>query len=282
MALEINRLSDILGAEIIGADLRRWDDDAQFHAIHRALLDHGIVVLRDQDIEPADQVAFSRRFGPLIRHDMEQYCLPDFPEIFLVSNRRNADDEYIGMPDAGRDWHSDMMFKEKPSMGSLLRALEIPPEGGDTLFANLTAAHEALDDGMKARIAGLKAWHRYKRSTETAKQEFAVSLNAEQRARSQGVLHPIVRTHPETGRKSIYISVRSITGIEGMDQSESMPLLAALNEHCARPEFVYRHKWRLHDIVFWDNRCTNHLAEPYDQRFSRHMHRTTVEGDRPV
>ena len=109
-----------------------------------------------------------------------------------------------------------------------------------------------------------------------------MSLNAEQRARAEEVLHPIVRTYPETGRKSIYISVRSITGIEGMDQSESVPLLATLNEHCARPEFVYRHKWRLHDIVFWDNRCTNHLAEPNDTRFTRHMHRTTVEGDRPV
>ena len=165
MALEIKRLSDILGAEIIGADLRRRDDDAQFHTIHRALLDHGIVVLRDQDIEPADQVAFSRRFGPLIRHDMEQYCLPELPEIFLVSNRLNADDEYVGMPDAGRDWHSDMMFRERPSLGSLLRALEIPPEGGDTLFANLTAAYEALDDEMKARsrsegMAPLQAQYR--------------------------------------------------------------------------------------------------------------------------
>ncbi len=282
MALEIRPLSDILGAEIIGADLRRWDDDAQYQAIHRALLEYGIVVLRDQDIEPADQVAFSRRFGPLICHVMEQYCLPDHPEVFLVSNRRNANNDYVGMPDAGRDWHSDMMFKEKPSMGSLLRALDIPPEGGDTLFANLTAAYAALDDDMKARIAGLKAWHRYKRSTATAKQEFAVSLTPEQQARSEDVLHPIVRTHPETGRKSIYISVRSITGIEGMDDAESVPLLAMLNEHCANPKFVYRHKWRLHDIVFWDNRCTNHLAEPYDQAYTRHMHRTTVEGDRPA
>ena len=135
---------------------------------------------------------------------------------------------------------------------------------------------------MKARIAGLQVRHRYKRSTETAKTEYAVSMTDAQRAMAQGVVHPLVRTHPETGRKSIYISVKSITGIDGMEDSESMALLAELNAHCARPQFIYRHKWRQFDLVFWDNRCTNHKAEPYDPAYTRHMHRTTVEGDRPA
>ena len=282
MKLDVIPLSDALGAEIIGADLARWEDDRQYGVVRRALLDYGVVVLRDQHIAPAEQIAFSRRFGPLELHSIVPCRMPGHSEILLVSNRRDENGAYIGLPDAGRDWHSDSNFHAEPSLGSLLYALEIPPDGGDTLFANMTAACAALDPALKARAAGRDVRYVYSsRSAEKSTSALKVTMTDSQWDEIPQAVHPLLRTHPETGRKSIYLSLTTIDRIEGLSAAEGAALAAALLDHFTQPAFVYRHRWRLHDVVFWDNRCVNHKATPFDERHSRHMHRTTIAGDRP-
>ncbi len=271
-----------MGAEIIGADLTRWEDDRQYEVVRRALLDFGVVVLRDQDIAPAQQIAFSRRFGPLELHAIEPCRMPEHPKILLVSNRRDSGGGYVGLPDAGLEWHSDSNFHARPSLGSLLYALEIPPEGGDTLFANMTAACAALDPALKARVDGRKARYVYTyRSAEISTTAPKVTMTASQWDAIPEAVHPLLRTHPETGQTSIYISLTTIESIEGLSAAQSASLTAALADHFTQPAFVCRHRWRRRDVVFWDNRCTNHKATPFDGRHSRHMHRTTIAGDEP-
>ena len=282
MKLKVSPLSDALGAEIVGADLARWEDDEQYKVVYRALLEFGIVVLRDQNITPAQQIAFSRRFGALELHSIMPCRMPGHPEILLVSNRRDDSGAFTGLPDAGREWHSDSNFHDKPSLGSLLYALEIPPEGGDTLFANMTAACAALDPALKARAAGRNVRYVYgSRSAENTNTALKVTMTQSQWDEVPQAVHPLLRTHPETGQKSIYLSLTTIDRIEGLSAAQSDGLAAALLDHFTQPVFVYRHRWRLHDVVFWDNRCINHKAMPFDERQARHMHRTTIAGDRP-
>lgn len=277
MAIEVCPMTEWgFFAEILGADLRRHGDDAQFAAIKAAHLAHGVIVVRDQDLTPDQQIAFSRRFGDLAIHVLEDQLLPGYPEILLVTNRKE-NGRYIGIPDLGRAWHTDMSYQEKPALGSFLYALEVPADGsGDTLFADCTAAYEALPADMRRRLDGLKVAHVYNHSHRN------FSLSDRQRDRLPGAVHPLVRTHPETGRKALYLGRQLAKYIVGMDEDESVTLLDELHEHCTNDAFVHRHKWRRGDLVFWDNRCTMHAAQPYDdQRYTRHMHRTTVQGDRP-
>lgn len=263
-------------AEITGADLTRANDAAQFDAIKAAHLRHGVIVIRDQDLTPAQQIAFSRRFGPLSIHVLEEQLLPDHPEILLVTNKKEGD-RFLGIPDLGRKWHTDQSYQETPALGSLLYALEVPADGsGDTLFADMATAFEALPETLRLKIVDLKAEHKYDHKHKN------FSLNDQQQDRLPGVIHPLVRTHPETGRKALYLGAQLVKRIVGMDTAESDELLDRLHTHCTAEEFVHRHKWRRHDLVFWDNRSTMHCALPYDdQRYTRHMHRTTVVGDRP-
>jgi taurine dioxygenase len=279
--MDVTPLSDACGAAIIGADLSRPLDDAAFETIHRALLDHCIIVIRDQDLTPEQHIAFSRRFGPLTHHVLDQFLLPGHPEILRVSNKADETGKELGLKDAGRYWHSDVSYAEKPSLGSLLYALEIPPagKGADTLFANMYKAYETLPDATKARIDGLQAVFMIGRRRN---RDGRVMLNDAQEERSPDVVHPVVRTHPETGRKALFVNPAHTDHIVGMAPAESRALLDELNAQSTRPDFVYRHKWRLHDLVFWDNRCLMHIADPPEPGFDRHMHRTTVEGDRPV
>jgi len=283
MGLEIRPLSDVLGAEIIGADVNNLRDE-DFRRIHRAHLDHGVIVLRDQHVTPDEHIAFSRRFGDLDYQVLDQYSLPGYREILVLTNKV-TDGKPLGLADAGRRWHTDMSYNEVPPLGSLLYGLEVPPEGGDTKFANLYAAYDALPEATKRRVAGLKGIHdyvrHYKRADDLSGGKRAKLSDAQMASLKQAV-HPIVRTHPETGRKALYIDEGHTIGIEGMSDEEAKPLLKELYEHATRPEFVYTHKWRLFDIVFWDNRCLLHQAQPYDAaKHVRYMHRTTVKGDRP-
>lgn len=264
-------------AEVLGADLNRMEDDAQFAAVKAAHLKHGVIVVRGQTLSPATQIAFSRRFGPLAIHVLQDQLLEGYPEILLVSNK-TKDGRYVGLPDAGRFWHTDQSYEERPALGSLLYALEVPEDGsGDTWFCDMTAAYEALSDDMKTRLEGLRGMHIYNHSHK------AFSLGDDQKTRLPGYDHPIVRTHPETGRRALYLGGKLLKYIVGMEETESEALLADLYAHCDDDSFIYRHKWRVGDLVFWDNRCTMHFAQPYDDaRYTRHMHRTTVQGDRPV
>jgi len=283
MSMEIRPLSDALGAEVIRVDVRNLSD-GEFAAIHKAHLDYGVIVLRDQHMTPDDHIAFSKRFGPLVCQVLDQYSLPGHREILVLTNKRE-NGKPLGLPDGGRRWHTDMSYNDEPPLGSLLYGLEVPPEGGQTKFANMYAAYEALSDAMKERIAGLRAIHDYKRhykKADAASGGKRATLREDQVDSLKPAVHPVVRTHPETGRKALYIDEGHTIGIEGMDDAEAGPLLAELCAHAIRPEFVYAHDWRQYDLVFWDNRCLLHQAQPYDQdNYIRHMQRTTVAGDRP-
>ena len=283
MNIDVRPFAGVLGAEVIGADLAHYQDDAQLACIEQALLAHGVLAIREQHITPEEHIAFSRRFGELEIHVLDQYLLPGHPEILVISNKQ-VNGKAIGLQDAGNEWHTDISYREQPALGSLLYALDVPPQGGDTLFASLYAAYDALSDEMKTRIAPLRAVHTYQQYHERSKQKALgtrSSMTAEQAAHVPDVNHPLVRTHPRTGRKALYVSPGLMVGIEGMNPAEGQALLAQLNEHATQPAFAYRHKWRLHDVLFWDNRCTIHLATGYDRGYTRHMHRTTIQGDRP-
>jgi taurine dioxygenase len=279
--MKITPLSNALGAEVRGIDLGAQLDDATFATIHRAFLDHCLLVFRDQHLTPEQHIAFSRRFGPLTEHVIDQFLLPGYPQILRISNKKDQRGENLGLADAGRYWHSDLSYAAKPSLGSLLYALEIPPagKGGDTLFANLRKAYEALPTATKARLDGLKGV--YMASRKRIRDDSRIRLSEQQDSATPPVVHPIVRTHPETGRKALYVNPGHTDHIVGMDADESRALLDALFEHAAGEAFVYRHKWSLHDLVFWDNRSLMHIADPALPGYDRHMHRTTVEGDRP-
>lgn len=272
-----------LGAEVLGLDLSRPLGREDFARIHRAHLDHHVLVFRDQRITPAQHVDFSRRFGPLQIHVLKNFQLAGHPEILIVSNIKDAAGQPIGLGDAGHYWHSDLSYKDKPSLGSLLHAQELPGEGGDTLFADQHAAYDALPDVLKARIAPLKAEHSYLAKYEElrARSPWRPKLTQAQIDEVAPSIHPVVRTHPETGRKALFVSEHFTTRIVGLPEAESQALLAELFAASVRPEFTYRHQWQPHDLVFWDNRSVTHLAAGTPDSERRKLYRTTIEGDLP-
>lgn len=272
-----------LGAEVIGLDLGRPLPDEDFARIHRAHLDHHVLVFRDQRITPSQQIAFSRRFGPLQVHVLHQFLLAGKPEILIVSNIKDEGGKPIGLGDAGHYWHSDLSYKERPSLGSMLHAQELPASGGDTLFANMHTAWETLPATLRKAVEGLKAEHTYLARYDELRERspWRPALSDAQKAQVRPVVHPVVRTHPETGRKALFVSEHFTTRILGVSEGKSHDLLSALFAHSVRPEHLYRHRWLPHDMVFWDNRSVMHLATgcPDDQR--RKLYRTTIEGDVP-
>jgi len=271
-----------LGAEVLGLDLSRPLSDDDFARLHRAHLDHHVLVFRDQHITPAQQVAFSRRFGPLQIHVLRQFQLASDPEVLVISNIRE-NGQPIGLGDAGHFWHSDLSYKETPSLGSMLHAQELPQDGGDTLFANQHAAWDSLPAELKRAVDGLKAEHSYLARYEDLRKRnpWRPALTQAQIDEVKPVVHPVVRTHPETGRKALFVSEHFTTRIVGLPEIDSRALLDALFDHGTRPEHIYRHRWQPQDMVFWDNRSLMHLAAgcPEDQR--RKLYRTTIEGDVP-
>lgn len=280
--LAVNRFDAPLGAEVTGLDLSAPLADEDFARIHQAHLDHHVLVFRDQRITPQQQIAFSRRFGPLQIHVLHQFLLPGHPEILIVSNVVE-NGQPRGLGDAGHYWHSDLSYKEKPSLGSMLHAQELPAEGGDTLFANMHLAWDRLPAGLKRQVDGLRAEHSYLAKYEELRQRspWRPKLSEAQLAQVVPVEHPVVRTHPETGRKALFVSEHFTTRIVGLPDDESRALLAELFAHSVKPEHLYRHRWQPDDMVFWDNRSVMHLATgcPPEQR--RRLNRTTIEGDAP-
>lgn len=270
------------GAEIIGLDLTQPLTATDFERVHQAHLDHGLLVFRDQRITPEQQIAFSRRFGPLQIHVLKQFLLAGHPEIFIISNVVE-DGQPLGLADAGKYWHSDLSYKELPSLGSMLLAKELPAEGGDTLFASQQLAYETLPPHVLAAIEGKRAAHSY--TARYADEVFSgvrrPTLTPAQLAEVQAVVHPVVRTHPETGRKGLFVNENFTTHILDIPEDESRQILAELFAHSARPEFIYRHQWQPHDMVFWDNRALIHLATGCPSHLRRHMHRTTIQGTAP-
>jgi len=283
MVISVTRLSSAIGAEVAGVDFTRPLSAEKSGQLARALAEHGVLLFRNADITPEQHIAFSRHFGSLESHVLTDFLLPGHPEIFVVSNVKEGG-KLKGSVYAGQFWHSDLSYIEKPSLGSLLLCREMPAVGGDTMWANMYMAYDTLSEPMQAFIGGLKAVHDYSHAYDTyfSKLPDRPPLTAEQRAKTPPVKHPMVRTHPVTGRKALYVNPGFTKGIAGMPEEESRPFLDFLFRHSTRPEFTYRHKWRVHDMMFWDNRCAMHYAlADYDFSVRRHMHRTTIAGDAP-
>lgn len=225
--VEIRAFEGPLGAEVIGLDLTQPLADDDFSRIHRAHLDHHVLVFRDQRITPAQQIAFSRRFGPLQIHVLHQFALPAHPEVLIVSNIVESG-KPIGLGDAGHFWHSDLSYKEKPSLGSLLHAQVLPSEGGDTLFANMHLAWDTLPAHLRRAVEGLRAEHTYlaRYAELQSRNPWRPNLSAEQIAQVKPVVHPVVRTHPETGRKALFVSEHFTTRIVDIPENESRALIS--------------------------------------------------------
>jgi taurine dioxygenase len=272
-----------LGAEVRGIDLRRIGD-ASFAAIHRAWLDHQVLVFRDQSLSDDDLIGFSRRFGDLDWAPVQESgrrFVSGHPEIYVVSNVI-VDGEPIGSLGTGElVWHTDMSYLEEPPKASMLYALEIPPQGGDTSFCNMYRAADALPDPLRRRVEKLQCKHD---GTYNSGGFVRLGVTPTDDPRdSPGTPHPVICTHPETGRRMLYLGRRRNAYLMGLDVAESEALLNELWEHVAASGSVYTHRWALGDLVLWDNRCTMHRREPFDSSSRRVMHRTQIKGEtRPV
>lgn len=280
--IELRPIVPQIGVELRGVDLAQPIDDDLFAAIRAAWLQHCILLVRDQaQLRPEDLISFGRRFGALDEHDQPQYCLAGYPEIALVSNVKEGD-RYVGAPKAGRQWHSDAQYLRRPPSASLLWAKEVPPSEGNTCFANMVAAYEALDQRMRARIEGLRVNFSRTRAYSLYHPE-RPPLSEAEKARLPDVQHPIVRVHPETGEKALYVGGEQHGGtVIGMDVEDGEALLCELRSFATQPRFVYEHRWRVGDLIVWDNRSTLHCALPFDEeRYRRMMYRVQVAGDEP-
>lgn len=284
MAYEVHPLTEGFGAEVTGLDLSAELAGEEFARVRDLYFDKSVVVFRDQELAPEDQAAFSRRFGGLMIHVLTQFQIPGQPEVLELSNRRGADGNAIGFEDAGRYWHSDISYNAEPAQGTMLYAVDIPPEGGDTFFADMAAAYDALPEDVKQKIDGRRAYHSYTVNYKANESGAATrpDLTEAQLASLQDVLHPIVRTHEDTGRKALFVNPGFTYRVDGMDEGESNALLQMLFAHTTEERFLYRHVWRAHDLLCWDNRSTMHHATVYNGKYTRHMHRTTIQGPRPV
>lgn len=288
MGMTVNRLSPVLGAEVLGLDLAPGLSDDVAADVRRAWLDAGgLLVIRDQKLTTEQHIAFSRHFGPLfgapgeepLQRTVSRYIHPDHPEIYRVSNKTDGGAP-LGRARAGTYWHSDVSFRERPAAASILHAIEIPATGGDTLYANMAAAFDALSEPMKAMLEPLRAVHDF---AQTAATQFAKPVVvAEDLEGGNRSTHPVVRTHPETGKKCLYVNPGMTTHLEGFDAAESRAILEFLFAHSTRPEFVYRHRWQKGDVVIWDNRSLMHYAVADYGDAPRYMERTTIIGDRPA
>jgi taurine dioxygenase len=284
MKLSVSKSGDACGAEI-ELDLSAELDDRTFARIEQAFHDNVVICFRGQQLSNERQIEFSRRFGELEIHVIKKYLLPNYPEILLISNIKNENGENIGLADAGFTWHTDVSYLKKPSRCSLLYAKELPYRDGkalgDTLFTNTAAAYEALPQSMRRRLAGLRAIHRYSARMRVANSP-RPKLTKQQLDETPDVAHPIVRTHPWTHRRSLYVTAGECIAIEGLPYDEGVALIDELHAHCLRPEFQYRHKWQLGDLLMWDNATSMHRAIcDYELPQRRLMHRTTVAGGVP-
>ncbi|HET7158786.1 MAG TPA: TauD/TfdA family dioxygenase [Burkholderiales bacterium] len=297
--ITVTKVGTHLGAEITGVDLSQPVDDQTFAQIAQAFFDNEVVFFRNQEITPEQQIAFTRRFGVLEQHVRKESRLGSYPEILVISNLLDEQGNAIGSQDAGRFWHSDLSYKREPSMLSALYAIEVPVKDGkvlgDTSFASTTAAYQALPPELKRRVDGLKNVHSYRayraKNLQAQKEEQARGgrviqehvLTDEQLASVPDIETPVVRTHPVTGRRGLFVNEAHTSHIPGMDAKESEKLLSQLYEHIVQSEFIYTHSWRAGDLLMWDNAAVQHKATfDYDLPLRRLMYRTTVRGTAAV
>ena len=280
--MTVKPLSEALGAEISGINTAELDD-ATFDKLRDVFHENLVVVVKGQDLTPAQQTEFARRFGEIQYHISPEYLMKDQPEVMILSNEKQ-DGKFIGLPDGGSEWHSDHSYVDQPTGYTMLQAIKVPKDGGDTEWTNMVRAYEALPDDMQSRLDGLVGIHSFNRMKN---QRLSVPVrhmnDPDYYKRSPpDSFHPIVRTHPHTDKKALYISPRFTIGIKDMDDFEAQPLLDELFAHIQNRDFIYHHRWTVGDLLMWDNRATIHLAllgVPEGQ--ARRMHRTTVLGEIP-
>ncbi|RXZ45420.1 taurine dioxygenase [Crenobacter cavernae] len=273
--IHIQTLSPALGALVSGVDLGQPLHDEDRRTIHDALLKHQLLFFENQALTPRQQRDFAARFGELHVHPVYPN-VPEQPEIMVLDT--HADN----LPD-NDNWHTDVTFIEAPPLGAVLSARELPPVGGDTLWSSSTAAYDALSEPIKALLCGLTAEHEFTRSFPEHRSKNTPHYDRWRRARDDhpAVVHPVVRTHPVTGRKGLFVNEGFTSRIRELSQKESDALLTFLFAHAARPEFTLRWRWKPHDLAFWDNRVTQHYAVADYLPARRIMHRATILGDRP-
>ena len=273
--MKIRKIAGALGAEISGIDLAAGVSAELAAAVRQVLLDHQVIFMRNQQLSPAQFLEFGSRMGEPVEYPLVK-GLDDYPHIIEVKKLEHERSNFGGI------WHSDTTYLEEPPMGSMLLAKEVPPYGGDTLFANQYLAYETLSETMKRLLDGLVG------ISSSAKAD--VSKTREDRIRTDGKAgeprdflaeHPVVRTHPETGRKCLYVNIAHTAGIKGMTQEESTPILQFLFAHQVKPEFTCRFGWEPNSLAFWDNRCAQHNPVNDYHGFRRVMQRITLRGDKP-
>jgi len=268
--LEVQPIAGSMGAEIFGVDLAEDLGDETFEDIHQAILAHGAIFFRDQDITPTQQMTFARRWGEVHLHP-HMPCLDGHPGIIEIVKK---EDDTVAF---GGNWHTDQMFTDTPARYTMLYAKRVPQAGGDTMYANLYQAYDALSDGMKDMIAGLRTINQY----DKKKKRPAAMTPTELDVPAPEVEHPLVRVHPETGQKALYISYEGITRrIAGMTEEESRPILSYLLNHATRQEFTCRFRWQVGSLALWDNRRALHFPINDYNGHRRVMHRITIRGER--
>jgi len=273
--LQIQALAPAIGAEIIGVDLSAPMSDETFAQVldcwHRNL----VILFRDQHLTEDDQVRFGERFGPPAVSHTQRYTTKN-PAVMLISNIRENGRAIGALPDGEMHFHTDQCYQERPAMASILYALEIPSQGGNTLFANAYLAYETLPAAMKKSIEGRNALNAYDYDNASMKRGTKLGEGV------PSYWHPIVRTHPATGRKALYVNRLMTVAVEGLPDAEGEALLNALFDHQEQPQFIYEHIWRPHDLLMWDNRCTLHARNDFSAAERRLMRRLTILGEKPV
>ncbi|HYC48179.1 MAG TPA: TauD/TfdA family dioxygenase [Burkholderiales bacterium] len=283
--MRIKKSAAPIGAEIFDIDLSKGLDDSTYEAAANALHENEVVVFRGQKLTAPQQIAFSRRFGDLDVNVRSEFNKDGHPEVLVLSNIQK-DGKPIGVVDAGRYWHTDLCYLKRPARATVLHALEVPMNGdeplGDTLFSSMTCAYEALPEATKRRVEGLKAVHSYRYTYEQKARDFKLRPNLVERGTDwlpPDVVHDVVRRHPVTGKKCLYVNEGYTTRIVGLPKAESDALLAELKAHAVQPQFQYTHKWQVGDLLMWDNCAVQHKAVPnYALPQRRLIERTTVLG----
>jgi taurine dioxygenase len=281
--IEVRPISGSIGAEIHGVDLSKDLGQEMFAKIHQAFLDHLVIFFRDQHLTVDQHIAFARRFGPLIVDPFVK-SPEDRPELLVVVREKTEKRVF------GEGWHSDNTFLERPPLGSVLYAKEVPPYGGDTAFANQYLAYEELSPALRATLDTLRAIHSpasYNKSIAAGRYGADRAMKLRHDAVMDAALameteHPVVRTHPETGRKALYVNAGYTTRFKGWTEEESRPLLTYLYEHATKPEYSCRFRWETNSLALWDNRCAMHKAINDYMGQRRIMHRVAAEGDQPA
>jgi taurine dioxygenase len=279
--LKVNKLADALGAEIAGVDLSQPIEPQDFTRIRAAWLEHLVIRFRGQKLSDPQLLAFSAHFGELDPpgpNPLGRPFLPDHPQMNVISNVKIGGVPIGGLGDGEAIWHADMTYVDNPPMAAILHALEVPPSGGDTYWANMYLAYETLPSELRRRVEGRSAVHDATYNSAGTRRKGYEEVRDPRAA--PGARHPLVRTHPETGRKCLFLGRRRNSYVLGMKLDESEALLDALWAHATQPQFTFRQQWRVGDVLVWDNRCTLHRRDAFDPAARRVMHRTQIKAAR--